>query len=182
MVRFLAASSTVFLTLRSDYSDLTKTRRKNQSHLRIYTYNEALNYFLNSYATDNVVVNTASETKSYRKHPYLAEVQYGEVMKDEALQCGDAFFEQQTESTFVKGLPLHVRDSMTGCWAERPNMLLCLLAKYVNIFMELGGNKPASLAVGQLFAESQDSGRDLNKSQERDHNRKQHTAVHAVTT
>lgn len=68
---------------------------------RIYAPLAAVSNLLNSYASEDVIANGASESELIMKYLNQAEVQFTEFPKKKALRCGNAFPKKRTNSIFA---------------------------------------------------------------------------------
>lgn len=86
---FTAKSSATSITIRltpknnDDAPLLAYQGTKGQEH--IYTYIEAVNCLLNSYATADVVAKAASEIEPFKKYNNQTAVQFADARRDKAL-------------------------------------------------------------------------------------------------
>lgn len=105
----------------------------------LYVHRE-VNYLLNSYAADNVIVNVASEIELFMKFFSQMEVQFVKDLGDKALHCGNTSPEQRTKRIIVEDLPLKRRENMRTYWVARPKIKLRQFAQYTGTLMQLGSN------------------------------------------
>lgn len=167
MAKYSAASLTIRLSARKDVDVPALVRRKIKGQGRIYTFVEAVNYLLNSYATENVIAEAASVIKPFMKFHNQTTGLFDKALMDKALRCGNIFPEQCTKSIFVKLLSLNKRDFMRMYWAARSTVHLQQFAQYTGTLMQLTGNAPLSSESPQPSSGRRDCAR------ERSHIRRQ---------
>lgn len=90
MDEYPAASLTVCVTPRIDVDAPAIVHREVEGYVRIYAQVEAVNYLLNSYATDDVIKKAASDIELFKKVFIQTSIQFLEALKNEALRIGDA--------------------------------------------------------------------------------------------
>lgn len=84
-----------------DKGDYLYKRRGIEKQKHIYAYVKTVNYLLNSFATDNVIAETATKVEAFKQRPVQTAVSFDEALKDNAQKCEEAFLEQRAKSIFV---------------------------------------------------------------------------------
>lgn len=85
MAKSPEASLTIRLTSTKEVNAPTIVRPRTNGRKRIYRNVEAVNFLLNSYATDAMMAKVALKIDSFRKFRSQMAVQFADVLKDMAL-------------------------------------------------------------------------------------------------
>lgn len=99
MAKSSAGSVTICLTPTNTENAPLLVCRGIEGQERIFTYIEAVNHLLNSFANGGFIAKAALEVESFKTHKSQMAVKFAEALKDDALRCRDASSKRRTKCT-----------------------------------------------------------------------------------
>ena len=86
------------------------------------TYSQVVNFFLRTYANDEVISEEVGDVTSFRQVSNMTEEVYSNYLWDKALRCGTVFSDRRLKSLFVKELLPATCAQVRNYLATHPNV------------------------------------------------------------
>ena len=104
-------------------------KKKGAKMVKLTTYCAVVQYFLRTYATDEVIAR-AHEEVSLFKQGSLKEEEFSQQLLDRAAKCGNVYPDSVLRSYFAEGVSHSIRQSVRQYLSNSPDCDLMQLAQY----------------------------------------------------
>ena len=95
----------------------------------IESYCDAVQWFLNTFATDEILSEAYRKVNQMRQNPNETEEQFGNRLREEALRCGNIFDDGNLTQMFIDGLSDSVRPLMIRAAGKDPTASLMAMQR-----------------------------------------------------
>lgn len=106
--------------------------KKSAKMVKLATYCAVVQYFLRTYATDDVIAKAHEEVSMYRQAVGQKEEEYAQQLLDKASKCGNVYPDNVIRSYFAEGVSAPIRPSVRQYLSDHPDCDLMALAKHAS--------------------------------------------------